>query len=134
MAPTKLNLKGCITFPKPISFEVFGKWIYQDHNIYLNYSSFSISVATSLIYLDDIRPIIFSAFKVKFTSITEVMQPVKDKDIVDFEDTIETIMNRFETTQQSILPVVQNKVFVGFISKADILEKYREQLKELVIE
>ena len=39
----------------PISFEVFGKWIYQDHNIYLNYSSFSISVATSLIYLDDIE-------------------------------------------------------------------------------
>jgi CIC family chloride channel protein len=84
--------------------------------------------------LDDIRPIIFSAFKVKFTSITEVMQPVKDKDIVDFEDTIETIMNTFETTQQIILPVVQNKVFIGFISKADILEKYREQLKELVIE
>jgi CIC family chloride channel protein len=87
-----------------------------------------------LIYLDDIRPIIFSAFKVKFTSITEVMQPVKDKDVVDFEDTIETIMNTFETTQQIILPVVQNKVFIGFISKADILEKYREQLKELVIE
>ncbi len=87
-----------------------------------------------LIYLDDIRPIIFSAFKVKYTSITEILQPVKDKDIVDFEDPIETIMNKFETTQQIILPVVQNKVFIGFISKSDILEKYREQLKELVIE
>ena len=87
-----------------------------------------------LIYLDDIRPIIFSAFKVKYTSITEVLQPVKDKDIVDFEDSIETIMNKFETTQQQILPVVQNKIFIGFIAKSDILEKYREQLKELVIE
>jgi CIC family chloride channel protein len=87
-----------------------------------------------LIYLDDIRPIIFSAFKVKFTSITEVLQPVKDKDIVDFEDNIESIMNKFESTHQIILPVVQYKVFLGFISKADILEKYREQLKELVIE
>lgn len=87
-----------------------------------------------LIYLDDIRPIIFSAFKIKYTSITEVMQPVKDKDIVDSEDNIESIMNKFETTQQIILPIVQDKVFIGFISKSDILEKYREQLKELVIE
>jgi CIC family chloride channel protein len=87
-----------------------------------------------LIYLDDIRPIIFSAFKVKFTSITEVMLPVKNKDIVDFEDNIETIMNKFEISHQIILPVVQDKVFIGFISKSDILEKYREQLKELVIE
>lgn len=87
-----------------------------------------------LIYLDDIRPIIFSAFKIKYTSITEILQPVKDKDIVDYEDNMETIMNKFETTQQQILPVVQNKIFIGFISKADILEKYREQLKELVIE
>jgi chloride channel protein, CIC family len=87
-----------------------------------------------LIYLDDIRPIIFSAFKIKYTSITEVLQPVKDKDIVDYEDSIESIMNKFETTHQIILPVVQEKVFIGFISKSDILEKYREQLKELVIE
>ncbi|WMW78837.1 chloride channel protein [Flavobacterium sp. 20NA77.7] len=85
-----------------------------------------------LIYLDDIRPIIFSAFKVKFTSITEVMQPVKDS--IAFEETIETIMNKFETSQQSILPVLKNGIFIGFLSKAAILEKYREQLKELVIE
>jgi chloride channel protein, CIC family len=49
----------------------------------------------------------FHAFKVKFTSITEVLQPVKDKDIVDFEDNIESIMNKFESTHQIILPVVQ---------------------------
>lgn len=44
-----------ININNPISYDVFVKWIYQDHNIYLNYSSFSISIATSLIYLDDIE-------------------------------------------------------------------------------
>lgn len=87
-----------------------------------------------LIYLDDIRPIIFSAFKIKYTSITEVLQPIKDSHVVQFDDSIETIMNSFERNHQIILPVVQNKTFIGFIAKADILEKYREQLKELVIE
>ncbi len=87
-----------------------------------------------LIYLDDIRPIIFSSFKIKYTSITEVLQSVKESHVVQFDDSIETIMNSFERNQQIILPVVQNKTFIGFIAKADILEKYREQLKELVIE
>lgn len=87
-----------------------------------------------LIYLDDIRPIIFSSFKIKYTSITEILQPVKESHVVQFDDSIETIMNAFERNHQIILPVVQNKKFIGFISKADILEKYREQLKELVIE
>lgn len=87
-----------------------------------------------LIYLDDIRPIIFSSFKIKYTSITEILQPVKDSHVVQFDDNIENIMNAFERNHQIILPVVQNKTFIGFIAKADILEKYREQLKELVIE
>lgn len=44
-----------INFENRIPYEVFEKWIYQDHNIYLNYSSFSITIATCLIYLDDIE-------------------------------------------------------------------------------
>jgi CheY-like chemotaxis protein len=81
------------------------------------------------LYLDEIKKIYLNSLNLRTT-----IHNYLDKDVVDFEDTIETIMNTFETTQQSILPVVQNKVFIGFISKADILEKYREQLKELVIE
>ena len=87
-----------------------------------------------LIYLDDIRPIIFSSFKIKYTSITEIVQPVKEKDAVNIDDSVEHILNTFERTHQVILPVLKHKKFIGFIAKADILEKYREQLKELVIE
>lgn len=91
-------------------------------------------VFIGLIYLDDIRPIIFSSFKIKYTSITEIVQPVKEKDAIKIDDSVEHILNTFERTHQIILPVLQNKKFIGFIAKADILEKYREQLKELVIE
>jgi chloride channel protein, CIC family len=87
-----------------------------------------------LIYLDDIRPIIFSNFKIKYTSITEIMQTVKPKETVLFEDSMDIIMNKFEFTQQNILPVIADNKFYGFITKADVLERYRLQLKEMIIE
>lgn len=39
---------------KPIDFDTFKNWIYKDHNLYLNYANKSISIATSLICLDEI--------------------------------------------------------------------------------
>ena len=85
-----------------------------------------------LIHLDDVRPIIFSAFKIKYTSIHEVVQPIKT--VIQFNDTVDVIMDKFETSQQSILPVIQDKRFIGFLHKSDILEKYRDRLKEIIIE
>jgi CIC family chloride channel protein len=85
-----------------------------------------------LIHLDDVRPIIFSAFKIKYTSIHEVVQPIKT--VIQFNDTVDVIMDKFETSQQSILPVIQEKQFIGFLHKSDILEKYRDRLKEIIIE
>jgi CIC family chloride channel protein len=47
---------------------------------------------------------------------------------------METIMEKFETSNQNLLPVTKNGKFFGLISKITILEAYREQLKEMVIE
>ena len=40
------------------------------------------------------------------------MQPVKDH--IAFEDTIEVIMNKFETSQQPILPVLKMEYLLVF--------------------
>ncbi|VXB65470.1 Chloride channel protein [Flavobacterium sp. 9AF] len=87
-----------------------------------------------LIHLDDnkIRTIIFSAFKVKYTSTHEIMQAPKE--IVLHNESIESVLEKFEKTDTSILPVFRNGIFIGFINKIMILEKYRSQLKEMVIE
>ena len=50
------DIKG--VFPNAINrinFEQFKRWIAQDHTIYVKYGNKNISVATSLIRLDDIR-------------------------------------------------------------------------------
>ena len=85
-----------------------------------------------IITLDEIRPIIFSAFKVKYTATEEIMLPPKE--IIFYDETLETIMDKFESSHTNQLPVLKNGVFIGFITKAHILEKYREKLKAMIIE
>jgi CIC family chloride channel protein len=85
-----------------------------------------------LIYLDDIRSIIFSSFKIKHTSTHEVTKAPKE--IVSNTDTIEMVMDKFEKTNTYILPVFKNDIFIGFINRNMILEKYRNQLRDMIIE
>jgi CIC family chloride channel protein len=68
-----------------------------------------------LILLDEIRPIVFSQFKVKYTSTNEVMQPPKE--IIFYDETLETIMEKFDFSECHVLPVVIKGLFIEFIQK-----------------
>ena len=85
-----------------------------------------------LILLDEIRPIVFSQFKVKYTSTNEIMQPPKE--IIFYDETLETIMEKFDTSGCKVLPVLKDGIFLGFIHKHLVLEKYRMRLKSMIIE
>lgn len=85
-----------------------------------------------IVYFNDIREIIFSNFKVKYTPVHEVMtQPIE---IVSTTDSMETVMNKFERAKIAFLPVVKQGKYYGFISKASALEAYRDKLKSMTFE
>ena len=81
---------------------------------------------------EQIRPIIFNPYRIKFTMIKEVLS--QPKETILHDDGMETIMDKFEKTDETLLPVIKNGKFFGLISKVEILEAYREKLKEMVIE
>ncbi len=85
-----------------------------------------------LVYFNDIREIIFSNFKVKYTQVHEIMS--KPAAIVSPTDSMETVMNKFESSKKAFLPVLKNGKYFGFISKSEALEAYREKLQSLIIE
>lgn len=85
-----------------------------------------------IVHFNDIREIIFSNFKVKYTPVEEVMIPPIE--IVYPTDSMETVMEKFEKTKVNFLPVLKNGKYFGFISKASALEAYREKLKAMTIE
>ncbi len=85
-----------------------------------------------IVDFNDIRATVFNSFRVKYTSIKEILK--QPTDIVQYDDGIEAIMEKFEATNQNTLTVIKYGKFFGFISKIDILEVYREKLKEMIID
>jgi CIC family chloride channel protein len=85
-----------------------------------------------IVDFENIRSIVFNPYRIKFTEIKEIIS--QPQEIIYHDDGMETIMEKFENSNQTILPVTKNGKFFGLISKITILEAYREQLKEMVIE
>ena len=85
-----------------------------------------------IVDFEEVKAIIFNPYRVKFMSINEIMgQP---KGILHFEDKPEKIMVLFESSKAPILPVIHKGKYFGFLSKIDVLESYRQRLKEMVID
>jgi len=85
-----------------------------------------------IIDYESIKPLLFNQFRVKFTSIPEVIST--SKAIINYTDGLEKIMRLFEISKMDTLPVVKNDKYLGLITKLDILENYRDKLKEMIIE
>jgi CIC family chloride channel protein len=85
-----------------------------------------------IIDFDRIRHFVFSAFKVKYSKMEELMiQPIE---VASVEDSLEMIMDKFEITNTEYLVVLKDDRYYGFIEKCRVLEAYRGILKEMVIE
>lgn len=80
----------------------------------------------------DIWPMVSSNFQVRYTPTKEITKPPKET--VGIDETADTVMDKFENTQTTVLPVLKDGNFTGLIYKLDILEEYRKKLKAVTIE
>nr|WP_315199238.1 chloride channel protein [uncultured Flavobacterium sp.] len=85
-----------------------------------------------IVHFNDVREIIFNQYRVKYTLIKEIMvQPVA---VVHPSNSMEIVMDKFESSKKAFLPVISDDKYVGFISKSEALEAYRKKLKSMTIE
>ncbi|WP_426094636.1 chloride channel protein [Flavobacterium sp. DSR2-3-3] len=85
-----------------------------------------------IVHFNTIREIIFNSYRVKYTLIKEIM--MKPIEIVTPDESMETVMDKFEKSKVAFLPVLKNDKYYGFISKSIALEAYRTKLKSLTID
>ena len=85
-----------------------------------------------VINFDTIRPIIFNDFQKKYTPLSDVIEVPKET--VCYDEVMETVMEKFKTSNSELLFVLKDKTCLGYITKVDILDAYREKLKSLRIE
>jgi CIC family chloride channel protein len=85
-----------------------------------------------IVHFNDIREIIFNAYRVKYTHIKDVMK-IPPATILS-NDSMEIVMSKFEKSKTAFLPVLRNDKYYGFISKSIALEAYRTKLRSMTIE
>jgi len=80
-----------------------------------------------VILLDDIRHLIFEKELYEKVSVLEMMQPPPAL-IQMGVDTMNQVMDKFQSTGAWNLPVVKDGKYIGFISKSKLLTVYRRKL------
>ena len=81
-----------------------------------------------LISLDEIRNIMFRPELYKRFKVSSLM--VSPPDYVSINESMESVMHRFEKTKAWNLPVIdENEKYVGYVSKSKIFNSYRRVLR-----
>lgn len=85
-----------------------------------------------VILLDDIRTIMFDQSLYEEVKVIDIMQQAPE--IIDLNNcTMKDIMQKFQSSDAWNLPVVENDVYKGFVSKSKLLTAYRQKLIELSV-
>jgi Chloride channel protein EriC len=83
-----------------------------------------------VVYLDDVREIMFDKEKYDVVLVKNIMKQVPD--YVFCMEKMESVMKKFEYTGAWNLPVINGEgIYMGFVSKSKIFSAYREQLQQV---
>ena len=81
-----------------------------------------------IIYLDNIKEEMFNPELYDLITAKEVMR--KSSMVIEASEDVFSVMKKFEESGYWNLPVVENEIYIGFLSKSTILDKYRHELLE----
>jgi CIC family chloride channel protein len=81
-----------------------------------------------IVTLDDVREIMFDRSQYEELTVQALM--TTPPEIIFASDSMETVMQKFESSEAWNLPVVDNQRYVGFVSKSRMFSAYREKLVE----
>jgi CIC family chloride channel protein len=79
-----------------------------------------------IITLDHIRDIMFKPELYKEVKVESLM--VQPLDCINFDDTMDVVMEKFSKTKAWNLPVIENEKYAGFVSKSKLFNAYRKML------
>ncbi|HET8736698.1 MAG TPA: chloride channel protein [Pricia sp.] len=80
-----------------------------------------------IVLLDDIREFMFDTSLYKSTTVASLMQ-ASPEHIFYEKDTMQKVMEKFQTSGAWNLPVIKDGKYLGFVSKSKLLTAYRREL------
>ncbi len=85
-----------------------------------------------IVLLDDIRHIIFNTEMYDTTYVRDLM--ILPPTHVSPDESMESVMKKFEETGSWNLPVIKNGIYIGFLSKSKLFSVYRNWLLDISAE
>jgi chloride channel protein, CIC family len=123
---SELVEKDCISVPKNMSLGEFMKVVQQSKRNYFPVIDEFSGEFVGMIFFDDIRPYLFDTLLHETVFLEQIM--ATDMAVVGIDDELSEVLNQMDASGAFSMPVVSNKRFVGMISKATLLDKYRKEL------
>jgi len=79
-----------------------------------------------VVTLDDIRTIMFDQTQYDSLKVSQLMHGAPE--IIQATDSMEEVMDKFQSSSAWNLPVCDNGIYLGFVSKSKVLSVYRRKL------
>ena len=86
----------------------------------------------TIVLLDDVREIMFDYQIYDKTLVEDFMS--LPPETIEFNEHMDEVMRKFEDSKAWNLPVVNNGVYMGFVSKSKIFSVYRKVLNNFSYE
>ncbi|MBS0014160.1 MAG: chloride channel protein [Desulfobacterales bacterium] len=116
----------CKTVPRSMRLGEFIRVIQQSHRNYFPVVDPETGKFEGMIHLDDIRPYLFDPLLYETVFLEQIMEA--DVETVDIHDELSGVLDKMDAKGLFSMPVVSTDRFMGMISKATLLDKYRNEL------
>jgi len=118
--------KDCIAVFKNMKLGDFAKIVKKSHRNFFPVEDENTGDFVGMIHLDDIREYLFDPLLYETVFLEQIMDT--HVDTVDLDDDLTDVLERMDRQHVFSMPVVVNNRFIGMVSKATLLDKYRSEL------
>ena len=118
--------KDCMVVTKDMKLGDFVKIMQKSHRNFFPVADEKSGEYLGLIHLDDIREYLFDPLLYETVFLEQIMDT--QAPTVGLDDDLSAVLDRMDADRLFSMPVVANSRFVGMISKATLLDKYRNEL------
>ena len=118
--------KDCLTVQQNMLLRDFVNIVKKSQRNYFPVENEKTGHFMGIVHLDDIRPYLFDQGMYDAVIVGQIMDTRVE--VVHPDDDLNEILHRMDQKRLFSMPVVANNRFIGLISKATILDKYRKEL------
>lgn len=126
MTISELVEKDCKTVPRNMLLGDFVSVVQESHRDYFPVVDENTGEFQGMIHLNDIRPYLFDSLMYETVFLEQIMKT--NVDTVDIHEELSEVLDKMDAKGLFSMPVVSSNRFVGMISKATLLDRYRNEL------